>query len=166
MPSERELTADGHHVVIDGRKWRATDPSIPKPLRAELVSVLMSGRRRVRTDGDSARPVVHDAKVALGERGEPWWEPTDEGVRDRLAATIRTLLRHRGQSSICPSEAARTVGGESWRHLMGQAREVSFILRDEGAVRILQRGQEISGEIGPDTVSGPIRIAAGDALLR
>ena len=25
------------------------------------------------------RPAVHDAKVALGERGVPWWEaPTDE----------------------------------------------------------------------------------------
>ena len=80
--SEPERTPDGHHVIIDGRKWRATDPSIPEERRQELVNELMSARRAVgaaKRAGDAeaekaARERVHAAKVALGERGEPWWE--------------------------------------------------------------------------------------------
>ncbi len=71
--------------IIDGRKWRATDPSIPEERRKELVSELMSARRAVgaaKREGDEqaereARDRVHAAKVALGERGEPWWEDGD-----------------------------------------------------------------------------------------
>ena len=71
----------GHYVVIDGRRWRATDPSIPEERRRELVSELMSARRAVgsaKRSGDqtaeaAARDRVHAAKVALGERGPKWW---------------------------------------------------------------------------------------------
>lgn len=104
--------------------------------------------------------MVHDAKLALGERGDPWWEPTQQGTRLRLAATIRTLLRSRGQGSICPSDAARAVGGDHWRDLMGTAREISLELRDEGVVVIQQRGEDVTGP----TLSGPVRIVAGQAL--
>jgi hypothetical protein len=76
------LTEDGRHVIIDGREWRATDPSIPEERRQELVNELMAARRAVgaakrASDPDAereARARVHAAKVALGERGEPWWK--------------------------------------------------------------------------------------------
>lgn len=82
MSDGPEKTPDGHYVIIDGRKWRATDPSIPEERRKELVSQLMAARRDVgaaKKAGDEkaereARDRVHAAKVALGERGEPWWE--------------------------------------------------------------------------------------------
>ena len=74
-----EVTDSGRYVIIDGRRWRATDPSIPEQLRAELVAELMSARRLVRVNPGAARPRVNDAKIALGERGEPWWEPTPRG---------------------------------------------------------------------------------------
>jgi hypothetical protein len=69
-------------VIIDGRRWRATDPSIPEERRKELVGELMSARRAVaaaKRNSDSgaeraARDRVHAAKVALGERDDPWWE--------------------------------------------------------------------------------------------
>lgn len=153
-------TDDGHYIVVKGRRWRATDPSIPDALKTELVSALMTGRRLVKSDGDAARVMVHDAKVALGERGDPWWEPTEQGTRDRLAATMRTLLRSRGGSSICPSDAARTVGGDDWRELMATAREVALDLRADGVVAVTQRGEVVSGT----DLRGPIRIIAGDAL--
>lgn len=155
-----EHTEDGRFIVVKGRRWRATDPSIPEKLRSELVSALMTGRRRVSSDGDAARVMVHDAKVALGERGDPWWEPTDEGTRERLAATIRTLLRSRGAGSICPSDAARVVGGDEWRDLMPRAREVAFALREEGVVAVMQRGERITGS----EAAGPIRIVADGGL--
>jgi hypothetical protein len=83
--AEPQRTPDGRYVVIDGRRWRATDPAIPEPRRAELTRVLMAWRREVRrvkgTEGErEARAGVHAAKVALGERGTPWWEQS-EGQR-------------------------------------------------------------------------------------
>ena len=77
------MTPDGRYLIVSGRRWRATDPAIPEPLRQELVNELMAARRLVRSDPDTARPRVQDAKVALGERGEPWWEPTHWGLRVR-----------------------------------------------------------------------------------
>jgi uncharacterized protein len=77
-----ERTPDGRHIVVDGRRWRATDPSIPEDRRKELVRELMSARSRVghakrrgdRTAERAARDRVHAAKVALGERGPRWWQ--------------------------------------------------------------------------------------------
>jgi hypothetical protein len=155
-----ERTEDGRYIVVRGRRWRASDPSIPEKLRSELVSALMTGRRLVKTEGDPARVMVHDAKVALGERGDPWWQPTEEGTRARLAATIRTLLRSRGRGSICPSDAARVAGGERWRDLMVTARSVAFDLRDDGVVSVTQRGERVTGR----EVAGPIRLIADDGL--
>lgn len=158
-----ERTPDGHHIVVDGRRWRATDTSIPEPLRAELVKELMRARRLVSTRGDEVRPYVQDAKVALGERGEPWWEePTEQGRRDRLAATMRALLRHRETSTICPSDAARVVGGEGWREVMDVARDVARELHEQEVVEVRQGGERVD----PSTASGPLRIAAGPALTR
>lgn len=89
-----ELTDDGHHVVIDGRHWRATDPDIPEQRRAELTRILMAWRREVRrTRGTAAEPAaragVHAAKVALGERGTPpWWEQSAAQRRARWETPV------------------------------------------------------------------------------
>lgn len=157
-----ERTPDGRYIVVDGRRWRASDPAIPQALRAELVAELMRARRLVRTRGDEVRPFVHDAKVALGERGEAWWEPTEGGRRERLAAAIRTLLRHRETTTICPSDAARVVGGTDWRDLMPTAREVAAELAGDDVVRWQSKGKEVD----PASARGPIRLAAGPRLDR
>jgi hypothetical protein len=154
-----------HHVVIDGRRWRATDPSIPDGLRSELVAELMSARRAVgvatRAGDDAAtsaaRARVRDAKVALGERGHPWWEPAPpSALAQRIRSTIAALLAHRGtERSICPSDAARVVGGSSWSQAMEPARDVARDLARRGEVR-LTAGQR---ELDPDgEIRGPIRI--------
>ena len=94
--SQPPVTEDGHYFVIDGRRWRATDPAIPEARRAELTKILMAWRREVRrakgTDEErAARAGVQAAKVALGERGTPpWWEQTDEQRRNRWQATVAT----------------------------------------------------------------------------
>lgn len=155
-----DRTPDGRYIIVDGRRWRATDPAIPEKLRAELVGELMAARRLVRTQPEQARPRVQDAKVALGERGDPWWEPTDDGRRERLAATMRVLLRRREGSTICPSDAARVVGGESWRTLMDLARSVAFELHTADVVEVRQRDQRVE----PPDIRGPIRLAPGARL--
>lgn len=152
------MTEDGRYVEIDGRRWRVTDPAIPERLRSELVAELMSARRDVKKEPATARPRVNDAKVALGERGEPWWEPTGDGQRARLAATMRTLLRHRAEeATICPSDAARVVGGSAWRQLLGAAREVAAELARDGVVVVTQRGREVEIE----AANGPVRLGRG-----
>ena len=93
MGKRAEPTRDGRYLVIDGRRWRATDPAIPEDRRQELTNVLMAWRREVGrtkgTDGEStARAGVQAAKVALGERGTPWWEQTDEERRERWEADV------------------------------------------------------------------------------
>lgn len=154
-----EHTADGRYIVVDGRRWRATDPSIPEALRAELVAELMAARRAVRDDPATARPRVHDAKVALGERGEPWWdEPSEAGRRDRIEAATRVLLRHRdADKSICPSDVARVVGGEQWRGAMDAVRDVAAGLADAGVVRVTRRGEAVDVR----EAKGPVRIVRG-----
>ncbi len=146
MPEE-----DAHYFVVKGRRWRKTDPHIPEKLRVELVKELMAARRI------KDRPRVQDAKVALGERGEKWWEETsEEGDRTRLLAAMRALLRARvDTSSICPSEAARIAGGPHWRALLPVAREVARAAASSGEVVVTQRGKPL------DPASdwhGPIRL--------
>jgi hypothetical protein len=88
------VTEDGHHVVINGRRWRATDPAIPQERREELTRILMAWRREVRRVRGSpaeaaARAGVHAAKVALGERGTPpWWEQTEAQRRARWESVV------------------------------------------------------------------------------
>lgn len=152
-----ERTPDGRHIVVDGRRWRASDPSIPDVLRSELVGELMAARRAVRTDGDSARHRVHDAKVALGERGHPWWEPADDdALRPRIVATLRTVLRHRDGATCCPSDIARIVGGQEWRDRMDLVRNVAFELADADQVTLTQKGNAVGRD-----ARGPLRIGPG-----
>ena len=88
-----EHTPDGRYIVVNGRRWRATDPMIPPDRAAELRSVLMAWRREIAavagTSGErAARDGVQAAKVALGERGRPWWEQTDAERRARWEAEV------------------------------------------------------------------------------
>jgi hypothetical protein len=97
MPREVEHTPDGRYVVVDGRRWRATDPAIPDERRDELQRVLMAWRREIRrvrgTDDEAeARAGVQAAKVALGERGDPWWEQSDAERRRRWEADVPAPL--------------------------------------------------------------------------
>lgn len=94
-----EPTDDGHHVVIDGRKWRATDPALPEETAAELRKHLMAARRAVRDalrqeDPEAerrARARVQVAKTALGERGPAWWEQSREERRKRWETGLERL---------------------------------------------------------------------------
>lgn len=96
---------DGHFVVIGGQRWRATDPAIPEDVAAALRVHLMAARRAVgaalraedRDAERAARDRVGEAKVALGERGTPWWEQTDAERRRRWTDGLAALDRDRPQ---------------------------------------------------------------------
>jgi hypothetical protein len=103
------LTEDGHFVVISGRRWRATDPAIPEDVAAQLRRALMAARRDVGSalrkgvDPAPARARVQLAKVALGERGVPWWEQTPEQRRQRWEQGLRDLSPVRATGECPPS---------------------------------------------------------------
>ena len=74
-----------------------------------------------------------------------------------LEDAVRTLLARRPRTgTICPSEAARTVGGDDWETLMEPARAAARRLVADGEVEITQRGRVVD----PSTARGPIRIRA------
>jgi len=80
------------------------------------------------------------------------------GIRpiDReLEMTILRLLDDRASgASICPSEAAKVVGGADWHPLMEEVRSAARRLVVEGQVVITQGGRVVD----PSTAKGPIRI--------
>ena len=94
-----ERTPDGRYVIINGRRWRATDPEISDDAAAVLRRELMSARRAVgaalKADDPQAERVARDrvqrAKVALGERGTPWWEQASEERRARWSDLVELL---------------------------------------------------------------------------
>ena len=76
-----------------------------------------------------------------------------------LEASILELLAERGRDkTICPSEAARAVGGadtrRDWESLMEPARAAARRLVAAGRIVIVQHGQVVEGS----TAKGPIRL--------
>jgi hypothetical protein len=81
------------------------------------------------------------------------------GAQDHaLEEAILQLLAERGAGkTICPSEAARAVGGEdraAWEPLMEPARAAARRLVAEGKIVITQGGRVVDGS----TAKGPIRL--------
>ncbi len=71
----------------------------------------------------------------------------ETAITDLLAARAR-------EATICPSEAAKRVGGDEWRDLMEPARRAARRLVEAGEVEITQAGHVVD----PSTAKGPIRI--------
>jgi hypothetical protein len=103
-------------------------------------------QRELTTVADGGGPAARHAKTALG----------GGSTTTRLRAAILALAHHRGSdSSICPSDAARAVGGEQWRDLMDDSRSSALALARDGDVEITQRGEVVDPR---QTPRGPIRI--------
>lgn len=88
---------DERWLVINGRRWRRTDPSLPADLVAALTSHLGRGRsgvRRAQGDPDAtsaARRRVDLAKHGLGERGLYWWDEPEDARLSRARQALDQL---------------------------------------------------------------------------
>ena len=88
-------TPDGRYLVIQGRLWRAPNPSLPAQAKVKYMRDLLNGRRALKAaklSGDeeaiaAARKLVAQAQVGLGERGKVWW-------RDGAPDFNRTLAKN------------------------------------------------------------------------
>ena len=99
MTREVERTPDGRWIVVDGRRWRTADPSLPEDVRARLLHHLGVGRSGVRAaKGDeaavaAARARTQLAKTGLGERGTAWWEQSQDERQARWETALTELDR-------------------------------------------------------------------------
>ena len=101
MPESPELspTGDERWLIVDGRRWRRTDPELDQNVVDELKSHLGAARNAVRTakksgsEGDlaDARQRVNVAKHGLGERGDYWWQMSLADRRQRAEAALEEL---------------------------------------------------------------------------
>ncbi|WP_150308232.1 biopolymer transporter Tol [Planctomonas psychrotolerans] len=90
---------DERWLMINGRRWRRTDPSLPDDVVEDLKSHLGRGRSGVRVakkagDEDAvaaARVRVGLAKHGLGERGPYWWEDPADVRLERAREALRQL---------------------------------------------------------------------------
>lgn len=89
------ITPDGRYLVVRGRLWRTSDPSLPEAERDRLTRELMTARRdkgaAMRAGDDAAREDararVDAAKHGLGERGPVWWDDDAPDLNRHLART-------------------------------------------------------------------------------
>lgn len=87
------LTPDGRYIVVRGRLWRSANPALSDQERRALVDRLMDARRAVgpaKRAGDAealaaAHAAVDAAKIALGERGPPWWTDGEPDLNRHMA---------------------------------------------------------------------------------
>lgn len=90
-----ERTEDGRYIVVSGRRWRATDPSLPQDLVGRLTSHLGKARSSIRhaegAELTAWRARVQTAKEGLGERGTPWWELSHTERSQRAQDALETL---------------------------------------------------------------------------
>ncbi|PPG40839.1 biopolymer transporter Tol [Pseudoclavibacter sp. RFBA6] len=85
--------------MVNGRRWRRTDPSLPASMVERLKSHLGRGRSGVgaakRQGDDSAvaasRKRVGLAKHGLGERGPRWWEEPKAARLERARQALDEL---------------------------------------------------------------------------
>lgn len=77
--------------------------------------------------------------------------PADTELEEAIEALLAE--RRRG-ATICPSEAARRVGGDSWRTLMDDARAAARRLVVAGRIDVVQGGRVVD----PSRAKGPIRL--------
>ena len=86
-------TPDGRYIVIQGRLWRAANPSLAAEAKVRHTRELLNGRRALKTaklTGDeeaitAARKLIANAQVGLGERGKVWWKDGAPDLNRTLA---------------------------------------------------------------------------------
>jgi Protein of unknown function (DUF3253) len=127
---------------VEGRAWQSESP-----LRAPFAAVAggRAGWACLKASWDS--PSADAYPVLMGSVS-----------RTQARATILELLEQRDAGkSICPSEAARALGGdEGFRPLMDLVRDAADELVKAGRIEVTQHGEPVD----LDRAKGPIRLRA------
>lgn len=119
----------------------------PEPKTCASCGRTIEWRKKWERDWDSVRY----CSTACRKRGVT---DTDRRLEESISALLDARAR---TSTICPSDAARAVGGDDeddWRPLMEPARRAARRMVARGEVEITQGGRVID----PSTAKGAIRI--------
>ena len=120
---------------------------VPEPKTCASCGRTIEWRKKWERDWESVRY----CSTACRKRGVTETDRRlEEAIADLLARRART-------STICPSDAARVVGGDDedvWRPLMEPARRAARRMVARGEVEITQGGRVVD----PSTAKGAIRI--------
>jgi hypothetical protein len=82
IPRLRPVTLDGRYFVERGQLFRRSNPALDAEQRKQLTFELIAARSaalHARRRGDAvaeaaAQARIETAKIALGQRGAPWWQ--------------------------------------------------------------------------------------------
>ncbi len=118
--------------------------STPAPKACATCGRTIEWRKKWERDWESVRYCSDRCRAHKPGRTD---RALEQSLRDLLAARART-------ATVCPSEAARAVGGDDWRDLMEPARAAARRLVAAGEVEITQGGRVVDGS----TAKGPIRV--------
>jgi hypothetical protein len=107
-------TPDGRYIVIQGRLWRAANPSLPAESKVRHMRELLNGRRALKSAkaaGDdvaiaAARQTIAAAQVGLGERGAVWWKDGTPDLNRQLAKNTPYAQWFAGADSRLQSASA------------------------------------------------------------
>ncbi len=86
-------TPDGRYTVVQGRLWRAPNPSLAAAGKVCHTRELLNGRRALKTAKTvadeaaiaAARAMIRAAEVGLGQRGVVWWKDGTPDLNRQLA---------------------------------------------------------------------------------
>lgn len=121
-----------------------TPPTAPEPKTCASCGRTIDWRKKWERSWDSVRYCSDGCRRR---------KVTD--VDRALEQSILDLLAQRSAgATICPSEAARAIGGDDWRSLMEPARRAARRLVASDEVEITQGGRAVD----PSTAKGAIRI--------
>ena len=170
MPSREhpQRTEDGRHLVIRGRRWRASDPALPEPLADALRSELGRARSVLRTARDPSevalwRDRVQLAKEGLGERGTPWWQMMET---DRRRRARERLLALRGVEAPCTERPDADRKAPMPRSLApGQRSRIRILDVETGQDVIVHDSAEVLYEAPNWSYDGDWLIVNGDGHL-
>ena len=146
----------GHDSNVDGggpvdahlrrrrSRLRAVPTAVPTSKTCVTCGRTITWRKKWERDWDQVRYCSERCR-----RAKPG--PVDAALEQAISDL---LDKTRAGGTICPSDAARAVGGDDWRGLMEPARAAARRMVAAGAVEITQGGQVVD----PSTAKGPIRI--------
>jgi hypothetical protein len=114
----------------------------------------MAHRQRTPAESDGALDRADKTCASCGRRIE-WrakWAKNWDAVKYCSDATLLAARAH--NATICPSDAARAIGGDEWRDLMEPSRRAARRMVARGELEITQGGSVVD----PSTAKGPIRL--------
>lgn len=169
--SPRSVCGDGGFCNPKGRRQEGARSVRPPDGEAPRVQNGMVSHRQRASDLEQAAPA--ELICASCGRRVTWrvswardWANVKycsaacrrHGIDDtdrELESTIARLLSTRAaDASICPTDVARAVGGETWRELMEPVRRAARRMVAAGQLQVTQG----SSVVDPSTAKGPIRL--------